>query len=128
MNPEKTSIYKSMLGSIIKNKRIEKGLTQQELAELIGVKPKSISFIERGINFPSFENIFCFAQILDFSIDEFIFGYSKFKDDDYINEIHQLINNLSEENKTIVFATIKTMCLMLNNEEHKKKEQKTSNE
>ncbi len=121
MHFEDINPNKKALGLCIRKKRMEKGLTQQKLAELIGIQPKSMSFIERGINYPSSENIFSLAQILELSLDEYIFGYSKFDKNFCIDEINQMLSDLSSESKAIIVATLKTMCIMLNNEEQKRK-------
>jgi len=44
-------------GKKIYNARIKRGLTQEELAEKIGVTPASISYYESGKKRPSFEKI-----------------------------------------------------------------------
>ena len=54
----------------------------------MGVQPKSISFIECGRNYPTPENIFKLARILEMSLDEYVFGYSKFDRTITIEEIN----------------------------------------
>ena len=75
-------------GLFIKEHREKKGYTQQALADMIGLTPKSISFIERGINYPSQDNIFRLAEILDLSLDEFVFSYSRFNKNICIDELN----------------------------------------
>jgi len=60
---------KTSFGALIRKHRLAKGYTQQQLADKMGIQTKSISFIERGINYPSPENIFKLAQVLDISFD-----------------------------------------------------------
>ncbi|RBS17150.1 hypothetical protein EA94_01184 [Enterococcus faecalis] len=43
--------------------RKEQGLTQEELAEKIGLKKQSISNIERGVRYPTFETLEKLAQL-----------------------------------------------------------------
>ena len=50
------SIRKSF-GKKIKEKRIQQSLTQEQLAEKIGISPKSLSQIELGNNFVSADNL-----------------------------------------------------------------------
>lgn len=61
-NPTEDS-NKVNFGLFIKKHREKKGYTQQALADMIGLTPKSISFIERGINYPSQDNIFSIGRI-----------------------------------------------------------------
>lgn len=48
---------KQVLGKKIKEKRIQQALTQEQLAEKIGISPKSLSQIELGNNFVSADNL-----------------------------------------------------------------------
>ena len=48
---------KKELGKKIKEKRLSFNLTQEELAERIGISPKSLSQIELGNNFVSAQNL-----------------------------------------------------------------------
>lgn len=50
------SIRKSF-GKKIKEKRLQQYLTQEQLAEKIGISPKSLSQIELGNNFVSSDNL-----------------------------------------------------------------------
>lgn len=49
--------------------RIEKKLSQPELAQLVGVSKGMISFWENGINEPTIANLVKLSQILDVSAD-----------------------------------------------------------
>ena len=48
---------KKNFGKKIKEKRLERELTQEQLSELIGISPKSLSQIELGNNFVSAEKL-----------------------------------------------------------------------
>lgn len=67
MNQEK-------IGKFIMMQRKEKGYTQQQLGELIGVSNKSISKWERGINLPDSSLYIPLCNALDISLDEFFSG------------------------------------------------------
>ncbi len=60
------------IGQRIKQKRIEKGLTQEKLSELIGVGPSHMSHIEGGTTVPSFEVFIKLLNVLDCSGDELL--------------------------------------------------------
>ncbi len=63
---------KNTIGESIKEKRIEQGLSQQKLANLIGVTHASISYWENGVNIPNVLDIWKIADALNMSIDELI--------------------------------------------------------
>lgn len=60
------------IGQRIKQKRIEKGLTQEKLSEMIGVGPSHMSHIESGSTVPSFEVFISIINVLNCSADELL--------------------------------------------------------
>ncbi len=60
------------IGQRIREKRIEKGLTQEKLSELIGVGPSHMSHIESGSTVPSFEVFIAILNALGCSADELL--------------------------------------------------------
>ncbi len=61
--------YIFMIGKIIKELRLDKGLSQTKLAEMIGVSQKAIDYWERGINEPKAGYIVKLADCFDVSCD-----------------------------------------------------------
>ena len=62
---------KGLLGARIKELRKRRGLSQEQLAEKIGVDPKHLSRIEVGRGFPSLEALDNIARSLDVDIKDF---------------------------------------------------------
>ena len=60
------------IGQRIKEKRIEKGLTQEKLSELVNIGPSHMSHIESGSTVPSFEVFISFLNALNCSADELL--------------------------------------------------------
>lgn len=56
-------------GARIKAARLEKGLTQQDLAKIVEVTPESISYYETGKKRPSFEKIRTMCRVLNISME-----------------------------------------------------------
>lgn len=63
---------KNAIGKSIKEKRIEQGLSQQALANMIGVTHASISYWENGVNIPNVFDVWKIADVLNISIDELV--------------------------------------------------------
>ena len=61
---------KKELGSLIAEIRKEKGMTQLELAEKMGVTDKAVSKWERGLSWPDAASLPLLAEILGISLDE----------------------------------------------------------
>ena len=120
MNETKNENYLKKFGQYVREHREKKNYTQSKLAELLNVTPKTISYIERGENYPSVENMFRLAQILDMSLDEFLFSYKKFDTTFSFEEINENICCLSPANQAILLSVIKAITNTLSQQEKSK--------
>lgn len=59
------------LGERIKELRIEKELSQMQLAKLVGVSQKAIDYWERNVNEPKASYIIELVRIFELTFDEF---------------------------------------------------------
>jgi transcriptional regulator with XRE-family HTH domain len=64
------STLRSRFGRRLRYIRRHKDLTQEQLAEAVGISVEFLSNIERGINAPSFETLEKLAQVLQVSVQE----------------------------------------------------------
>ena len=62
----------SDIGQRIKLKRIEKGLTQEKLAELVGIGPSHMSHLESGKTVASMDVFIALCNVLECSADELL--------------------------------------------------------
>jgi transcriptional regulator with XRE-family HTH domain len=62
------------IGEFITKLRKEKGLTQDELGEKLGISGKSVSKWERGIHLPDLNNLMPLAEILDVNVNDLLNG------------------------------------------------------
>lgn len=66
---------KQDLGQRIQKLRKDRKITQEQLAEMVGIDPKNISRIEKGNNYPTAENLTSIAKALNVDIYElFVFN------------------------------------------------------
>lgn len=65
------------IGAFLKELRHEKKLTQQQLADVLGVTNRSISRWENGVNMPDFDLVIEIADYYDVSIEEILDGERK---------------------------------------------------
>lgn len=63
-------MQKQTFGNTVASLRKEKGLTQLELAEKMGVTDKAVSKWERDLSFPDVNSIPRLAEIFNVSVDE----------------------------------------------------------
>lgn len=61
-------------GNFIARRRMEKNLSQEELAERIGVSNRTISSWERGISFPGLEKVELLCQALGITMNDLLHG------------------------------------------------------
>ena len=80
------------IGSRIKNLRIEKGLSQEELGKIIGVSKVSICGYEKGTKNPNIEKLEKLVDTLDVSFD-YVFGHDKSIVSDSSEEYHVKMSN-----------------------------------
>ena len=86
-----------VFGKRIKELRERKKLTQEKLAEKVGLDLQTISRIEAGYYFTSFENLEKLANALDVTMaDLFNFGHLKTKEE-LIKEINTELSTSSEK-------------------------------
>lgn len=78
---------KRKTGKIIRQARIDKGYTQSELGDLVGVSNKAISRWENGETFPDIGVIEPLAQMLELQIQDIITGTKDSDQDTAITEV-----------------------------------------
>lgn len=66
-----------LLGQNIQTIRKMKGLTQQELSDKIGINLQSLSKIERGVNYPTFDTLEKLTEALQVTPNELLSGKLK---------------------------------------------------
>ena len=69
------------IGEIIKELRKQRKITQEELAELVGVTPQAISKWERGLSCPDISLLDDLSKILEVSVIEILKGRRLNKDE-----------------------------------------------
>ncbi|WP_321388054.1 helix-turn-helix transcriptional regulator [uncultured Enterococcus sp.] len=72
MNSERMIAMRMNLGSVIAEKRKEKKITQQELAEFVGVSKAAVSKWETGLTYPDITLLPLLAAYFDMSIDSLL--------------------------------------------------------
>ena len=94
------------IGKRIKTAREKKGMTQEQLAELVNLSPMHVSVIERGNKLPRLETLINIANILDVSADVLLQDVVNNQIKLHTSEASDLIAQLSREDQRRVLAAL----------------------
>lgn len=86
------------IGRFIADLRKEKGMTQKELADAIGVSDKAVSKWECGKGMPELSMLMPLCELLQINVNELLSG-EKLSHDNYSQKAEENIMNLMEENR-----------------------------
>ncbi len=95
-----------LFGKRIKELRNKNKITQEKLAEMIGVEQQQICRIEKGGCFTTIDNIENLSVALNVPIDE-LFNFSHQKESDaLIKELNQLLQKASEDQIKLIYRIV----------------------
>lgn len=95
-----------LFGKRIKELRKQHKITQEKLAELIGVEPQQICRIEKGSCFTTMETLEKFSKVFDVNIAElFKFSHLSTKEN-LILKINELFENADEEQIKLIYRIV----------------------
>jgi len=96
-------IDKKLFGKRLKELREKRGMTQEELSNLLDIEWQHISRLENGKNLPSCAILIALAEIFDVDIREFT-RYEHLQTSTNIDEkISELIKTAKSEQKTMFY-------------------------
>ena len=102
--------FQKQFANKLKEIRIASGLSQEKLAEKLGVATKTVSYWENGHNAVTFNKIPLIAKALNVPVYKlFVFGDILSGDDDEISEI---INSLTERERICISKVIKAILAL----------------
>lgn len=88
---------KKTFGTMISSLRKDKGMTQLELAEIMGVTDKAVSKWERDLSCPDINSIPKLAEILEISVDDLMQGKTETKEQDTKEKKENISRNKVDE-------------------------------
>jgi transcriptional regulator with XRE-family HTH domain len=94
------------IGCKIKAARIEKKLTQEQVAELLGVSRQTISNWENEKSYPDIISVIKMSECYDVSLDYLLKGEQKMKSYyDYLEESTNVVKSNANRNKIITILS-----------------------
>lgn len=98
---------KELLGARIREIRKAKGLSQESLAEMIGIEPRHVSRIEVGKSYPTISRLEKISGVLGVPLRDFFDFDHLASPDDRVKEIDATIKSLPEEYQQILFKIVR---------------------
>jgi transcriptional regulator with XRE-family HTH domain len=100
---------KELLGARIKEIRKSRQLSQERLAEKVGVEPKQISRIEGGKSSPSMDTLEAIARELHVEMKE-LFDYQHLLDEDNIeDQAQRILRMMDDKTKRLAIRLLRTL-------------------
>jgi len=96
------------LGTAIRKARLAKGITQEQLAELVNITPTHEKHIESAHRLPSVEVLFSIAQALDLSLDNIVFPEQSVTSE-RVNEIQVMLNQCDERELHVLLDVARSL-------------------
>ena len=93
------------IGKAIARKRMEKGLTQENVAEKLNIGYEAVSRIERGIVTPNIVRLVELAEIFDCEIDELLMN-ATLRQVDHARHFQELFEPLSEQDRVLLMNIV----------------------
>jgi len=98
---------KELLGARIKEMRRSCGLSQEQLAEKIGVEPRHMSRIEVGKNYPTIDRLEKIAEALNVPLKDFFDFMHLDSPDTRALKIEELVKGMNEDYQRIIFKIVR---------------------
>ncbi len=104
--------FLNQLGQTIAKYRQNKGLTQEQLAEQLGIGNEAISRIERGIAMPALIRLLELADIFECSVADLLVRSST-RPTDEIQQLSLRLSNLSKADRIFVLTSMESLITHL---------------
>ena len=98
------------IGQAIKKAREARGMTREQLSEIIGYAPRHIQAIENEGKYPSIELFIQFIQMFDVSVDEYIFPNKEVKKSSVRRRLDAQLDKLDDKELSVIEATVNGLC------------------
>ena len=100
-------------GAFLKDLRKDKGITQEQLAEELGVSGRTISRWETGKNMPDISLLVEIAEFFDVSIPEIIKGERKSENmKEEVKEVAETMSDYAKAEKEELVKSIRNMSII----------------
>lgn len=111
----KEELLSRKLGEAIARKRLKKELTQEQVADTLGIGNEAVSRMERGIAPPSVYRLHELAEIFDCGVEEFLIESSR-RTTDQVEHLNKLLGPLLLSDRQLVIGIVEQLSARLRKE------------
>jgi transcriptional regulator with XRE-family HTH domain len=104
--------FAKMLGRALARARTRSGLTQEEVANRLGVEPQTISRQERGANWPTLPRLIAFANLYGVPVTTFLTPPSS-DAQDLTDKLNEQLKKLDAEDRAWALHLMSDVCAQL---------------
>jgi transcriptional regulator with XRE-family HTH domain len=97
------------IGSRIRTERLTQNITQEKLAEMVGVGTTHISHIETGNTVPSIKTFIAIINALNLSSDDLLRNHIEKAKHVFEGELAEAIKDCNDEETRIITDTVKAL-------------------
>ncbi|MBO8386090.1 helix-turn-helix transcriptional regulator [Pseudomonas aeruginosa] len=110
MHPDNThrELFKS-IGRVLAQRRESKGLTQEQVAEVLQIGTEAVSRMERGITMPTIHRMAELADIYGCGIEELVIATST-RTSDQAELISQILHTLPEADRAMIVEVVQKIA------------------
>ena len=113
LRKEEIQLDQIKIGTFLKTLRKEKNLTQEQLAEQLGVSNRTVSRWETGSNMPDISLLTEIAEFYDVSIPELIYGERKSENmREEVKEVAETMSDYAKAEKENMVKSIRDMSII----------------
>lgn len=105
---------KKLVGKRIKEYRIKAGLTQEELAEKVGISPNYLSAIERGVKLVRLDKLVCVINEINCTADDILMDVIKKSYEKKTSVLLDTLSKLPEHEQKRIYEVINALISTAN--------------
>ena len=98
------------LGQAIKKAREAKGMTREQLAEILGVAPRHLQSIENEGQYPSFPLFARLVTMFNISADQYLFTEGQAEKTSLRRQMDSILDTFEDKELIIIEGTAKGIC------------------
>lgn len=98
------------IGQAIKKARVAKGMTREQLGNILDYEPRHLQAIENEGQYPSLELFIQLVTMFGVSVDEYIFPDNEVKRSSVRRRLDAELDKLNDKELSVVEATVSGLC------------------